>query len=92
MFTDTYLYAFDGMNRVVSYRKIDIDRFNVRTIKYVISQMLNWGYGIKSIYMVGDRAKLGKEFIEAEKSTDFTEWFAFKDICEREGVCVFCEN
>lgn len=92
MFTDSYLYAFDDLNKVISYRRIEAEYMNVRTVKFVIAQMLNWGFGIKDIYLVGDRRGLGKEFLAAQKSRDFTEHFAFKDTCQREGIIVFHEE
>lgn len=84
-----WLYAFNGINRVVTTHFFMDDAIQIRNIRWQCKRIVDLDYGVVEIVAMDERYGLSKEFRDAINSCDISKWYEFKDMCEREGVIVW---
>lgn len=84
-----FLYAFDKEARVVNYRFVQSEDITIRQIHYLARQMyLLAGKEQIIVYAIDDYPNLKKDFMEAQRSNDPADMYAFYDIVDRNGIYI----
>lgn len=83
-----YLYAFNGLLRVVDTKFLEEEAISVRDMRRVAEWMAETNADKTVIYAVDNRPGLYREFREAVRTGDFTRHIEFADTISREGILI----
>lgn len=83
-----YLYAFNGLLRVVDTKFLEGEAISVRDMRRVAEWMAETNADKTVIYAVDNRPGLYREFREAVRTGDFTRHIEFADTISREGILI----
>lgn len=83
-----YLYAFDGLHRVVDHTYLEEATITIQNIQMVASKMLDMSNNVQAVYAIDNRIGLGREFRQAVTSKDFAKHLEFEDTVNYEGMLI----
>lgn len=81
-----YLYAFNGMARVVGVRYLDEEKATVLNVLRLGLMMKDTHPDRVTVYAIMNRPGLYADFMESVKSSDFTKHIEFRDQISRAGL------
>lgn len=83
-----YLYAFDGLHRIVDYTHLEESEITIRNICAIAYYMMNTSKHVQRIYAIDNRKGLGLEFRQAVTTKGFTKHLEFEDTVNYEGMLI----
>ena len=83
-----YIYAFDGLHKMVDCKFLEGDAITFDGIVYVRDRMIWKNDVIRAVYAIDNRTGLYRDYREAVKTQDFVKQFEFEDMVNREGICI----
>lgn len=83
-----YLYAFNNVLEIVDTKFLEDDAISVLNVRRLANWMRDTYPEPVAIYVVDNRRRLHKEYLESVKTKDFTKHMEFADIINREGILI----
>lgn len=83
-----YIYAFDGLHKLVDCKFLEGDKITIDGLTYYRDRMIWQNNVIRAIYAVDNRPGLYQDYREATKTNDFVKQLEFEDMVSREGLCL----
>lgn len=90
-----FFYGLGGADqqfRVLNFEFIDQELFSVWMMNHVVDSMMYRNPGITEIYMIDNRHRLRREFMDSIRENSVESCQIFKDTLRREGIKVYPAN